>query len=327
MEPSEALKTVLRYITTLRPGKVETFGIAQPGKKLTTASKAHPKVHLALQFILRNYFRLSNVTAVRLGHCIQRTGDSTGTQRSVLIHYKTDDDPRFHYYRSAQVALDIKAITGDSRSRIIQCLIDEKQRYNFDDDQLIAQEMMPLHTAPGPSHTEPEEESSSEDEEVEAERTDHHLELPPIPEEDDEDTLVSVWYQELLSGETLEDATIPEAEVPPHPICTMPAQTVCVTGNGSVHHQTWYVEDLGDLSNGADTNDFHRYTLEKDDVGYYVSLDIDVMMTAAFLDEGQTVGEGEILTLRVYTTVAAKKAVVVKDDDLLTKKEMQMHHR
>ena len=51
------------------------------------------------------------------------------------------------------------------------------------------------------------------------------------------------------------------------------------------------------------------------------------MMTASFLEEGQTLGEGDILTLRVYATVAAKKAVVVKDDDLLTKKEMLHYHR
>ena len=73
---------------------------------------------------------------------------------------------------------------------------------------------------------------------------DHHRELPTIPEGDDEDSFVSVWYQELISEEVLEDVTIPEAEFPPHPICTMPAQTVCVTGNGSIHHQVWYTEDL-----------------------------------------------------------------------------------
>ena len=119
MEPVEALKIIFRYISAMKPGKIETFGVAPTGKKLTTASKAHPKVHLALQFVLRSYFRLRGVTAVRLGQCIQRTGDSTGTQRSVLIHYASDDDPRFHYYRSTQAALDIAAITGNTKARII----------------------------------------------------------------------------------------------------------------------------------------------------------------------------------------------------------------
>ena len=50
-------------------------------------------------------------------------------------------------------------------------------------------------------------------------------------------------------------------------------------------------------------------------------------MTAVFSEEGQTVGDGEILTIRVYATIAAKRAVVVKDGDLLTKKEMKEHHR
>ena len=107
----------------------------------------------------------------------------------------------------------------------------------------------------------------------------------------------------------------------------MPAQTVCVTGNGSIHHQVWYTEDLENVSTAVDTPDFHRHTLDEHDIGTYVSLDIDGMIAAAFLEEGQTVEEGEILTLRVYTTVAAKKAVVVKDDDLLTRKEMLHHSR
>ena len=102
-----------------------------------------------------------------------------------------------------------------------------------------------------------------DDEDVEREGEEQHHGLEPIPEEEDEDTLVAVWYQELISGDVSEDAQLPEAEIPPHPICTSPAQTVCVTGNGSIHHQTWYVEDLGDLSTEVDKADVFKSTLEK----------------------------------------------------------------
>ena len=51
----------------------------------------------------------------------------------------------------------------------------------------------------------------------------------------------------------------------------------------------------------------------------------DEHMSKAILDEGVILQPGEIATLRVYHSAAAKKAVVIKDDDILTKKELAFH--
>ena len=51
-------------------------------------------------------------------------------------------------------------------------------------------------------------------------------------------------------------------------------------------------------------------------------MEVDRRIAVALLEEGQTVGDGEILTLRVYSTAAAKRAAVVKDDEILTMQEM-----
>eukprot|EP00974_Lingulodinium_polyedra_P101149 9799359-Lingulodinium_polyedra.AAC.1 len=42
-------------------------------------------------------------------------------------------------------------------------------------------------------------------------------------------------------------------------------------------------------------------------------------------DQQQHVQDGEVATLRVYVTDAAKRAVVIKDGDILTKQELQEH--
>ena len=65
---------------------------------------------------------------------------------------------------------------------------------------------------------------------------------------------------------------------------------------------------------------------EPDEYGEYIELCFTGEMAGVIPDEDQHVGDGEIVTMRVYLSSAAnKRAVVVKEDDLLTKNEMQAH--
>ena len=64
---------------------------------------------------------------------------------------------------------------------------------------------------------------------------------------------------------------------------------------------------------------------DTDEHGSYVELCFGPHMAKAILDDDIEMQERDIVTLRVYHSVAAKRAVVVKDDDLLTKKELALH--
>ena len=70
-----AMHTLLTHISNLQAGKpAVTFGyaIVKDRPVLTTASKEAPKVHLALQFLIKNFFRINDTIAVRLGNGIAR---------------------------------------------------------------------------------------------------------------------------------------------------------------------------------------------------------------------------------------------------------------
>eukprot|EP00959_Pyramimonas_sp_CCMP1952_P399263 8366094-Pyramimonas_sp.AAC.2 len=105
------------------------FGFAptQRGNlQLTTASHMNPKVHLALQFLSRNYFRLENVIAVRLAKSVDKLPACAPATGSTLIYYDNDVTPAFHYYESTGTAIDVHRVTGSSHARIIQCLTSTK---------------------------------------------------------------------------------------------------------------------------------------------------------------------------------------------------------
>eukprot|EP00974_Lingulodinium_polyedra_P112851 10922201-Lingulodinium_polyedra.AAC.1 len=72
------MRTVLQYISDLRAGKAAgIFGYVPDDKKgtgfrLSPMSHKAPKIHLARQYLVRNFFRVGNVIAVRLAKAVQR---------------------------------------------------------------------------------------------------------------------------------------------------------------------------------------------------------------------------------------------------------------
>eukprot|EP00974_Lingulodinium_polyedra_P022943 2213472-Lingulodinium_polyedra.AAC.1 len=75
---NNATRTVLQYISDFRAGKAaEIFVYIPDGKKgtgfkLSPMSHKAPKIHLALQYLVRNFFRVGNVVAARLAKAVQR---------------------------------------------------------------------------------------------------------------------------------------------------------------------------------------------------------------------------------------------------------------
>ena len=157
---NDAMELILNHITRMQAGKrPETFGYEFTGKparfQLTGATRLAPKVYMALQYIVRNYFRISDVIAIRLGKSIHSVNAYAPANRSVLVHYTSDTDPDFHYYESEDTALNIRDITGNPKARIIQCLVRDGCQSAMDDNADIAQEMMqetlPPHVQQGRS--------------------------------------------------------------------------------------------------------------------------------------------------------------------------------
>eukprot|EP00959_Pyramimonas_sp_CCMP1952_P185007 3868284-Pyramimonas_sp.AAC.1 len=67
---------------------------------MTTASRLSPKVHLALQYLLRNFFRIENVVSVRLAKSIHKVPPVTYADSCTLAHYDNNVNPGFHYYEA-----------------------------------------------------------------------------------------------------------------------------------------------------------------------------------------------------------------------------------
>eukprot|EP00959_Pyramimonas_sp_CCMP1952_P137919 2886924-Pyramimonas_sp.AAC.1 len=133
-----ALRTVVEFIAGLQAGRASMmFGFVptQRGNlQITTASQINPKVHLALQFLIRNYFRLENVIAVRLAKSVRKLPACDPATGSTLIYYDNDVTPAFRYYKSTGTAIDVHRGTGSNHARIIQCLTSTKKIGGFDED-------------------------------------------------------------------------------------------------------------------------------------------------------------------------------------------------
>ena len=63
---------------------------------LSTASQRTPKVFVALQYIVKNIFRIPSVIAVRIGRSIHHTSAFANATGSILIYYEDDNDPTFY---------------------------------------------------------------------------------------------------------------------------------------------------------------------------------------------------------------------------------------
>eukprot|EP00959_Pyramimonas_sp_CCMP1952_P364134 7625395-Pyramimonas_sp.AAC.1 len=97
-----AMQTVLTYVAHLGAGKLaKVFGCIPDYKgnlNLSDDSKCHPRVHLALQYLVRNYSRVERVVAVRSAKSAFNLLAVKYAVGSTLIHYDNDVNPAFHYY-------------------------------------------------------------------------------------------------------------------------------------------------------------------------------------------------------------------------------------
>ena len=108
------VRDVLDYCATLQPGrKAVTFGFLEGERTLSAHSKAHPRIHMAIQYVVKTHFKESNVVAVRLGRSIQRLPKYKGAARQTIIYWTSDESPDFHMVETdGQEVTDLPRLTG-----------------------------------------------------------------------------------------------------------------------------------------------------------------------------------------------------------------------
>eukprot|EP00959_Pyramimonas_sp_CCMP1952_P261753 5473606-Pyramimonas_sp.AAC.1 len=59
-------------------------------RQMTSASRLSPKVHLALEYLIRNFFRIENVVSVRLAKGTHKLPPVAYADSCTLVHYDND---------------------------------------------------------------------------------------------------------------------------------------------------------------------------------------------------------------------------------------------
>ena len=77
---------------------------------------------MALQYVVKNIFRIPDVIAVRLGRGINNTQLAPFAKGCTLVYYETDTEPDFKFYETEDTAVDVRSVTNSTKSKIIQCL-------------------------------------------------------------------------------------------------------------------------------------------------------------------------------------------------------------
>eukprot|EP00959_Pyramimonas_sp_CCMP1952_P095009 1986865-Pyramimonas_sp.AAC.1 len=116
---------------------------------MTSASRLSPKVHLPLQYLIRNFSRIENVVSARVAKSSHKLPPVTYADSCTFVHYDNDVNPGFHYYEAEGTVLNTYDITGSAHSRIIQCPKCTKPQAGFDQDMTRFEELAGAPTPDG----------------------------------------------------------------------------------------------------------------------------------------------------------------------------------
>jgi len=280
---------------------------------------------MALQYILKSFFKIEDVVAIRVGNSVHQLQTYPGADRSVVIYYYDDIDPQFKYYETKDTAIELRQLTSSTKSKVIQCIVKAKCKGVLDADEDVAEEMFTPGSDPG-NRIVPEEREQNPDEPASDSGR-----LSTIEEGDEEEDVdfINIYFMEIEKAQ--HDLRQPDNLnlQRPVPIDMQPEGTVLLTTSdenpedpGNRISETVQVH-LSDDDPGAD------YPVETDEIGEFVELCFTNTMAPIVVDETQhaNLKPGEIATMRVYISANTKRAVVVKEDDLLSKKEIEQNYK
>eukprot|EP00959_Pyramimonas_sp_CCMP1952_P264249 5526153-Pyramimonas_sp.AAC.1 len=130
---------------------------------MTSSSRRSPKVHLALQCLIENFFRIEAVVSVRVAKSIHKLPPVTYADSCTLVHYDNDMNPGFIYYEAEGTALNVQEIIVSAQSRIIQCLMSTKPQPCFDQEMMKYEELADMPARGIDAREAPEVEPPQED--------------------------------------------------------------------------------------------------------------------------------------------------------------------
>eukprot|EP00959_Pyramimonas_sp_CCMP1952_P272305 5693188-Pyramimonas_sp.AAC.2 len=131
--------------------------------QMTSASRLSPKVHLALQYLIRNFFRIENVVSVRLAKSIHELPPVAYADSCALVHCDNDVNAGAHYFEAEGTALNVHDATRSAHPRIIQCLMSIKPHACFDHDMTKSEDLADVPTQDNDAREVPEAEPPKED--------------------------------------------------------------------------------------------------------------------------------------------------------------------
>eukprot|EP00959_Pyramimonas_sp_CCMP1952_P022150 465706-Pyramimonas_sp.AAC.1 len=108
---------------------------------MTSASRIFPKVHLALEYLIRNFFRVENVDSVRLAMSNHKLPPVAYADSCELVRYDNDVSPGLRYHEAEGTALNMCHIIGSAQSMSIQCVKSTKLQAGLDHDMAKCEEL------------------------------------------------------------------------------------------------------------------------------------------------------------------------------------------
>eukprot|EP00959_Pyramimonas_sp_CCMP1952_P096347 2014194-Pyramimonas_sp.AAC.1 len=78
---------------------------------MRNASHLSPNVHLTVECLIRNFFRIEDVVSVRLAKGIHKLPPVAYADSCTLVHYGDDVNPGSYSYEAEGTALNIREIT------------------------------------------------------------------------------------------------------------------------------------------------------------------------------------------------------------------------
>eukprot|EP00959_Pyramimonas_sp_CCMP1952_P422891 8858746-Pyramimonas_sp.AAC.1 len=106
---------------------------------MRSASRVSPKVHIAVQYIVRNSSRSKTLFLFGLTKSKHKLPPVTYADSGTLLHYDINVNPYFHH-ETEGAPLAIQDVTGSAHSRIIKRLESTTPRAGLDQDMTIPEE-------------------------------------------------------------------------------------------------------------------------------------------------------------------------------------------
>ena len=307
MSAHGAMSLVANAAANQQPGTFTSYGYVQgPSSKLvpTKASRKHPDILAATDFVLRNCLLVSDAVSVRIGNGVKKFPAFPKANFSVVFWWFPNRHSELMAFESEHIAVDMSELIGPAYTEAlsIQCLLagdmaglSEIIQLNAEDALHLPEQHVANHEASAPSTPR----------------------LSTIPEGSNESETASAFLAEAYAAIQFEDSFPEEFAVPDSPL--LDAMFVAPLE----HDPTPIAQFAHYVSAGLDPALYASQTMcDTDDAGnpcVYMFFSRD--MSKCLLDDSY-MQPGDIAMLEIVLA-GIKRAVIKRETDLLTPDELR----